>query len=301
MVCLLILHFFIPQPDVVLNEATAKTNTGIIYRVAEKLSYRNKWLPLSGKQATDTVYELDGCQYLFPAENSFNNNIIIIYNQKRFESLLTVRSVKDSALITWAFTWQPKTNLLTKLPAYLEARHIRKVNEKILESLVAFVQEPKNIYGINFFKTIQTDSTLISIKSALINHFPTTDEIYSKIDKLTQHAVAGGAVINKPPMLNISYNYDSTWSFMVALPINKELQNQGEIQAKRMFAGGKILESDPITGGTQTIDHFIQEMENFRFDNNYLSPAIPFQSLITDRRKERDSTKWITKLYYPVY
>jgi len=28
--------------------------------------------------------------------------------------------------------------------------------------------------------------------------------------------------------------------------------------------------------------------------------AIPFQMLITDRTKETDSTKWITRLYYPV-
>jgi hypothetical protein len=28
--------------------------------------------------------------------------------------------------------------------------------------------------------------------------------------------------------------------------------------------------------------------------------AMPFQLLVTDRSKEKDSTNWITQLYYPV-
>ena len=30
-----------------------------------------------------------------------------------------------------------------------------------------------------------------------------------------------------------------------------------------------------------------------------MSPAIPFESLITNRLEEPDTSKWVTKIYYP--
>ena len=35
-------------------------------------------------------------------------------------------------------------------------------------------------------------------------------------------------------------------------------------------------------------------------DYHLTSPAISFQSLVTDRQVEKDSLKWITKIYYPI-
>jgi hypothetical protein len=42
-------------------------------------------------------------------------------------------------------------------------------------------------------------------------------------------------------------------------------------------------------------------MKNYVEDNKKTSPAIPYQSLITNRLTETDTTKWVTKLYYPVF
>ena len=41
--------------------------------------------------------------------------------------------------------------------------------------------------------------------------------------------------------------------------------------------------------------------ENYRSDYTILSPAIPYQLMITDRIKESDTTKWVTKFYYPIF
>ena len=34
-------------------------------------------------------------------------------------------------------------------------------------------------------------------------------------------------------------------------------------------------------------------------DNALSSPAIPFESLVTNRMQEPDTSKWVTKIYYP--
>jgi hypothetical protein len=35
-------------------------------------------------------------------------------------------------------------------------------------------------------------------------------------------------------------------------------------------------------------------------DHQRVAPAIPFQSLVTDRTKQPDTSKWVTRLYWPI-
>ena len=297
---LAVVYFFIPANNMVLTQAKPAGSAGSVLRAIGFSSYRTKWLPPEGKQLSATEYELDDCKFIFPADNTFDNNIIIVYKNKTISSLITAEAVKDSALVNWIFTLQSNNNPINRVSDYRAAKKIKLATEKILKKWVAYAGNNKNIYGINIKRTAQTDSTLISIKSPPVNNYPSIEDIYGKISKLEQYALANDAVVTKPPMLNISGS-GSSWFYMVALSVNKALPDNADIIAKRMFAGGKILESDSITGGFKTVDHFINELEKFRADNSYMSPAIPFQSLITNRLTQPDSTKWITKLYYPVY
>ena len=119
------------------------------------------------------------------------------------------------------------------------------------------------------------------------------------LDKLKNYSTKQGAKQSGHPMLNV-YTVDSI-SFLVkvALPVNKKLKDEGSIKYKWMLGGGKILISD-VTGETSKVDHAIKQLEYYLLDYNRVAPAIPFMSLITDRSKELDSTKWITRIYYPV-
>jgi hypothetical protein len=48
------------------------------------------------------------------------------------------------------------------------------------------------------------------------------------------------------------------------------------------------------------VDKGMQQLEYYLNEHRLRPPALPFQSLVTDRLVERDTTKWITRLYYPV-
>jgi hypothetical protein len=69
--------------------------------------------------------------------------------------------------------------------------------------------------------------------------------------------------------------------------------------SKWMMKGGNIL-SGEVIGGPQEIDAATKQFELYIHDYQRTIIAIPFQMLITDRTKEPDSTKWITRIYYPV-
>ena len=100
-------------------------------------------------------------------------------------------------------------------------------------------------------------------------------------------------------MLNVMKT-DNSYVAMTAIPVDRELPATNEFASKFMLKGGNILEAE-IKGGPFTIERSFNELENYRADHKYTSPAIPFQSLVTDRAREKDTAKWITKLYYPVF
>ena len=86
---------------------------------------------------------------------------------------------------------------------------------------------------------------------------------------------------------------------MVAIPINKVIPENEKFVSKRMVPG-KILVAQ-VRGGTYTTAAALRKLEIYMDDNRLSSPAIPFESLLTNRIEEPDTTKWITKIYYPIY
>ena len=86
---------------------------------------------------------------------------------------------------------------------------------------------------------------------------------------------------------------------MVAIPVNKILPETNRFLVKRMILG-KILVAE-VRGGRSRIDEGMQEMENYVKDHKLVSPAIPFEMIITNRQAESDTAKWVTRLYYPIF
>ena len=294
-------YFYIPKNIRVVSEISICAGAGTAQRIISGSFYRAKWLPATGKSISPIVYELDGCGYRFATDNSINNNIDILYKNINSHSLQTLLPTgNDTITINWMLNEESGYNPFNRLSTYFKLKHIKETNEKILLSLQQFLINKKNVYGFDVQIRKQTDSTLITLKS-FVNHFPGVADIYGDIDKLKRYAAANDARTTNAPMLNIERDGPGKWRYMVALAIDKPLIDNGNIIAKRMFAGGKILITDNITGGFTTLTDAMQQLEKYKEDYGYMSPAIPFQSLITDRVKERDTTKWQTKLYYPVY
>ena len=100
-------------------------------------------------------------------------------------------------------------------------------------------------------------------------------------------------------MLNISTTDSSTFNCMVAVPIDKILNDSSAISFVRMIPGRFLVTQ--VTGGPYTISNAHRMMEQYFKDFNRTSMAIPFEYLVTDRLKEPDTSKWVTKIYGPVY
>jgi len=262
-----------------------------------------KWLWWPATKANSTLastrFDYNGNSYTI-LQKKLTSLVIELSNEK--DSILTelffIPIQNDSIQLNWVGIQRTSLNPLNRVIKRSWIRGIDADMNAILEKLRAFYSNEDNVYGFHIEKRIVADSnymfTSISTKT-----YPSTELIYGAVDKLKHYIQMNNAQPTGFPMLNIYRNSDSTFITKLALPVDKQLRNSGDIQYRWMLKGGNILVTE-VRGGPDKIDRAFSEIQNYVQDHQRIAPAIPFQSLITDRRAEPDTNKWVTKIYWPV-
>ena len=272
-------------------------------------------LPVALPGVSRTLTDENNWKKLWPGETPFNYNKqtysirikissvfdIDIYSDKdTVNSRMEFVSIgNDMMTIGWHAEQITSSNPFTRFSQYRHAKVTEKNMGEILKAMKAFLEKTKNIYGVEIKKTLVTDSVLISIRRSF-EHYPNVREIDAMIQDLRKYIIQNNGIEKNLPMLNVQKLDSSHYEAMSAIPVDKALPRTPEFAPKFLLKGGNILEAQ-VHGGLYTIETSLQEIENYRSDYKYNSPAIPYQLLVTDRLKETDTTKWITKLYYPVF
>ena len=272
-------------------------------------------LPVALPGVSRTLTDENNWKKLWPGETPFNYNKqtysirikissvfdIDIYSDKdTVNSRMELVSIgNDMMTIGWHAEQITSSNPFTRFSQYRYAKVTEKNMGEILKAMNAFLEKTKNIYGVEIKETLVTDSVLISIRRSF-EHYPNVREIDAMIQDLRKYIIQNNGIEKNSPMLNVVKFGSSHFEAMSAIPVDKALPRTNEFAPKFLLKGGNILEAE-IQGGPFTIESTLQEIENYRSDYKYNSPAIPYQLLITDRLKETDTSKWITKLYYPIF
>jgi hypothetical protein len=171
--------------------------------------------------------------------------------------------------------------------------------KELLASLKSFLEKEENTYGFTVRKVKVTDSLLVSIRRTF-NHKPDSNDTDEMIQQLRKYINRYKAIEKNFPMMNMFQADANEYEVMVAIPVDRLLPATAEFVPKTMVKGN-LLEAEIQGGGLHTIEKAMQMFENYRSEHQYLSPAIPYQLIVTDRIKEPDSLKWITRLYYPIF
>jgi hypothetical protein len=193
---------------------------------------------------------------------------------------------------------QESTGPVSRIDQYLKARKVKRHLETVLKKMKSFLADNKNIYGFPLQMGKVKDSTLISAKINT-SGYPETEEIYRLIDDLRKYIAQQNGIIRDSAMLNIFPLQGNEHQVMVAFPLLRDIPSTEKFTIKKMILGN-LLQTE-VKGGPQTIQKGEQALQNFMNDYRRESPAIPFQSLVTDRRKVTDTSQWVTRLSYPVF
>ncbi|MEP6711430.1 MAG: GyrI-like domain-containing protein [Ferruginibacter sp.] len=264
----------------------------------------NKWWPKednkneqAGFNPNKTNYSYKNYLYLVNLQMLTGDSIIIKNDALTINSLLYIIPVNnDSISLQWTVESTYTTDPFKRFKNYLQGKQLKNNTAYLLEQMKKFLENKEKVYGMRIDEEIVKDTFLIATRYSS-NNYPTTNEIYDLIKNLQDYVSKNGAVETNKPMLHIIAD-SGHFKTMVAIPVNKVIPENKKFLFKRMVPG-RILVTE-VKGGETLTTYTIKTIEKYMNDYHLQSPAIPFQLLITDRSKEADTTKWITKIYYPV-
>ncbi len=294
--------FFVPRSfQITETTSLAVNNKAFARNILEERNWK-KWWP------TKIELKKDGSADVLV----FNNKTYSIIEKKLTSAVVAITTNSDTVLselfflplspdsinLQWAARVSTTANPIDKLQTFFKTNALKKDLHAIIESMQQHYAVETNLYELPIQKDKVQDSTLISTFT-ITQGYPATGIIYQLVDQLNAYAQKNGAKQSGIPMLNINTADSISYRTQVALPINKKLKDSGNIAYRWMLGGGNILVTE-VKGGPYNINKAFVEMEKYVQDFQRTAPAIPFQSLVTDRRKEPDTSKWITRVYWPV-
>lgn len=292
----LFFYFRIPAKEVYSYRTAFRcTNNSAIRLLHDSTQWKNWW---AGTQQSKTVYSFNNRNYHFQKMTLPGIETITAVGNDSVAAFFQVfPSNIDSAHFEWSYVFAYSANPVTKIKQYLQLRSLKKDFKLFLAAVKPFFENEKNTYGMEIETQRVKDSTLISLKKTF-DHYPTTEDVYSLIADVKNYIQTKGGEECNAPMLNIFSVADNRYDVMVGIPTKKDVEEQEPFKRKKMILG-YILVGD-VQGGMATVAAAEKRMADYAFDHQKTAPAIPFQSLITDRMQEKDTSKWITRIYYPV-
>ncbi len=295
-------YIFISNNIVIAKAGLLNTNTMAAFRCLTQKDMLQQFLKNDESTLTnDSAYFFQNNDISFQFKPRMFDvvEVPLRFKNLRLQSFISFRGLSpDSTVIEWKTKMETSNNPIKRIKQYLQAKKIHEGMSYVLDQLRQFVSNKKNVYGLNIMRTRLTDSLLVTTKM-ITKKYPSEQEYYNLIKHLQDFIVANGASSTNYPMLNIAKVDSNSFVTTVAVPINKVLPDKGAILFKKMFPGN-ILTAE-VKSGIYSIEKGFMQLDYYVSDHQLASPAIPFQSLITDRLAEADTSKWMTKLYYPIY
>jgi uncharacterized protein YxeA len=294
------IYIFIPNQIIINQNVLVKANKdGLSRKLFDEKRWNDWWPGTADKNDYGKSFTYDNSVFIIDKQ-TIGSIYILVTNKKTTATtaLNLINSAIDTTQLFWTGTIPTSYNPLARLQIYFESIKLEKGMGTVLKKLQSFYSKTENIYGHQIKKEAVVDSFLISTYNESKN-YPSIDYVYRLIDQLKKYTADHGAKESAPPMFNVSTTDSINYLTRVAIPVDRILPSENTISFKRMPAGGNILVSD-IKGGLLSVNNAFHQVQNYISDYHQSAPAIPFFSLITDRRKEPDTTKWITRIYYPV-
>lgn len=249
-----------------------------------------------GEKQNDSMYRFEELQYA--VGNTLINVTDLHFENKGNAEFVIEETTADSSRFTINYLQQLPLNPLSRIKNYTSMQETKRSLEALLREMKKNFDGEELIYGIKISTTRVTDSTMISTRK-LLTHYPTVAEVYEEIDAIRKYIKNNAGEETSAPMLNVFEEGKDQYLLMVAVPTKTNIKGDETFLQKRMLTNGFILVSE-VTGGGITIKKAEQALRQYVTDHRKTSPAIPFQMLLTDRREETDTSKWKTRLYYPV-
>ena len=294
------LYILIPSPITVSELGTSQTTMEAEYRfISQEFQWQKWWKDADGKSHTPgNPFSYDGMNYRITKEINNAVGIEIDLNGVKYHSVIhLIAFSQDSIGAIWRCELPAGINPVTRWQQFRNGRRMGRNMTGILKNLSRYISNPRNVYGFSFFRTSIRDSTMLSSRF-ISAAYPTNTELYSYIDIIVKNIKKQKGAVSGKPLINVEKLPNGSFETQVAIPTLHELKDDGNIVFRRMVPGNFLCAE--VYGGAYTAEEALRQMHYFIADNHKSKQANAFQILLTDRRSEPDTLKWLTKIYIPV-
>jgi hypothetical protein len=204
----------------------------------------------------------------------------------------------DSSGLEWKCELPSGALPWDRIRHYYEAKSIKQALDEVSGKMKNFFTKTENVYGLAIERNRLMDTLFVSNKK-MYTYRPAQKEIYSLINTIKGWMKTKGAPVTGNPIYNITQLEDNQYQLMAGIPTDRRLP-ETEGYAMKFMVKGSFMISE-VVGGDSVVSDAWKRMTQYFQDYRKTSMAMNFTMLVTDRTLQRDSSKWVTKLYMPVY
>ena len=302
---IIVIYIFIPgKINITSSTVIPTTDIGVERFVTDENKWEKWWTynnphekPTNPEHAKAFISNSD----TFKLFNKYYKSADILIHtdaQELVSKLVIISLTQDSTGIEWTSPLLMGSDPYTRLTRYLQAKHLKKSMDTVLYNLKGFLSKSENIYGIPFERNHLKDTLYFTAKTILQTR-PATTEIYGLIKKLQDYAAKNSVKQTGNPIYNITEMDKNRFQLMAAIPVEKAVKEADGFSMKHMVKGSFI--TTEVVGGDSAVSMASKNLHQYFQDFRKTSMAMNFTMLVTDRMLQADSSKWITRLYMPVY
>jgi len=205
---------------------------------------------------------------------------------------------KDSTGFEWSCQLEAGNNPIQRLLNYRKAREIKSLLDSTLQPCVRFFSNTENIYGIQIERTKLPDTLFVTAKKQFSTK-PSQHDIYNLIKQIEGYIKTQGSKPSGSSIYNVSQLTENQYQLMAGVPISMRIKENKPFEIKYMVPGSFLVTE--VVGGEYSVQHSARQLKQYFQDYKKTSMAMSFTMLVTDRSLQPDSSRWITRLYEPVY
>jgi hypothetical protein len=289
--------FFLPSNQVKSLTANATTPFDGISRVIVNKQYWGNWWPGIVRNDSTLVFENSELHIDMVLLNGFKGQVLNT-SIPTFLELQTIATYNAETALTFNINFSFSKNPFLKLYQYVVYRSEQKQYEQLFNKLTLSFSNVQRVYGFDIRMEKVPNAYYVSTKNYL-NHYPTIEEVYASIEEVNDFILAQKSKVVNYPIFNVFKEGENQYLLMVAVASDREIPSQGKFLQKNMMLGNIVVAG--VQGGNSRIEKCKEAVQFYVNDFRKVSPAIAFERLITNRLQEKDSSKWVTTVNYPVF
>lgn len=297
---LISIYFIVPQIITTTSVVKIEANDVTVAKYLLNERQWNKWWPGQIDEVDSNLHTYNKVKYHLKQSTNSSMPVTIDVDGAQLQSeVIYAAEGEGLCAVSWISQKQSSLNPFTRISEFIRIKNQAKDIDSILAKFKTFMQADSNVYGLKFsvFKikyplTLATGTTTAT--------YPAVALVYTLVEKLRKQIEAQGAKVMGSPMLNVNQADDNEYHVMVALQTDKQVKaGQGTV-VNNMVMGANLLATE-VKGGRGSIDNAFSQMKMYQKNHRLISPAIPFEQFVTNRLTEKDTAKWVTKLYWPIF